>query len=138
MDIQIKTIPVTPNEAIASPEIATSTPAAEVTVVELIGEVNYNTAPAVEAAVFPLAQPNVLLLLNMTQVSYMSSAGLRMLLSLYRHVTAQDGKIVLVGLIEEIRDAMSVTGFLDFFTDCDRPEAAFSALGVVPVGQPAS
>ncbi len=138
MDIQITTIPVIPDQAIATPDGAPPMPAAEVTVVNLIGEVNYNTASAVEEAVFPLAQPNVLLLLNMTQVSYMSSAGLRMLLSLYRHVTSQDGQIVLVGLIEEIRDAMSVTGFLDFFIDCDSTKAAFSALNVVPVGQTAA
>jgi anti-sigma B factor antagonist len=105
------------------------------TIVELIGEVSYNTAPAVEAQVLPLAQPQAKLVLDMTQVSYMSSAGLRMLLALYRQVTANQGQIVLVGLIEEIQDAMSVTGFLDFFTSCDTLDAGLSALQTMSTTQ---
>lgn len=135
MDIQITTIPVIRSAAQTN---ASDTLEATVTLVELNGEVSYGTAAKVEAELLPLAQPDVLLVLNMVQVSYMSSAGLRMLLSLYRRVQAQNGKIVLVGLLEEIRDAMSVTGFLDFFLDCDTLESAFQTLQVQPASQPAT
>jgi anti-sigma B factor antagonist len=119
MDINIRTAPL-------------ASSGVEATIIELIGEVSYNTAPAVEAQVLPLAQPQARLILDMTQVSYMSSAGLRMLLSLYRQVTANEGQIVLVGLIEEIKDAMSITGFLDFFTSCDTLDAGLAALQTAP------
>jgi anti-sigma B factor antagonist len=112
--------------------LASAPSGVEATIVELIGEVSYNTAPTVEAQVLPLAQPQARLVLDMTQVPYMSSAGLRMLLSLYRQVTANEGQIVLVGLIEEIKDAMSITGFLDFFTSCDTLDAGLAALQTVP------
>ena len=46
----------------------------------------------------------------------MSSSGLRMLLVTYRMITGKSGKVILVGLSEDIRDTMSMTGFLDFFT----------------------
>ena len=48
-------------------------------------------------------------------MAYMSSAGLRMLLVIYRTIVGQGGKVVLVGLSEELQDTMALTGFLDFF-----------------------
>ncbi len=87
----------------------------EVTTVEIQGDIDANTAPKVTETVLPLVQPGSKILMNMSEVPYMSSAGLRSLLSLYRQTTAKDGKIVLVGLTEEILDTMSITGFLDFF-----------------------
>ena len=66
--------------------------------------------------------------LDLTEVPYMSSAGLRMLLSTYRTVTNTGGKVVLVGVVDEIKDTMSVTGFLKFFTLTDTLDSAVTAL----------
>jgi anti-sigma B factor antagonist len=66
--------------------------------------------------------------LDMSQVSYMSSAGLRMMLLLYLQAAGRDSKIALVGLSEEIEDTMSATGFLDYFTTRDTVEAGLEAL----------
>jgi anti-sigma B factor antagonist len=41
---------------------------------------------------------------------------LRLLLVLYRELTARKGKLVLLGVSEDIRTVMSHTGFLSFFT----------------------
>jgi anti-sigma B factor antagonist len=100
----------------------------EVSVAELAGEIDANTAPSIQEKILPLAQPGSRILLDMTQVPYMSSAGLRMLLSLYRQTTAKEGKLVLVGLTEDIQDTMSVTGFLDFFTTRETLESGLEAL----------
>ena len=99
----------------------------EVTTVEIQGDIDANTAPKVTETVLLLVQPGSKILMNMSEVPYMSSAGLRSLLSLYRQTTAKDGKIVLVGLTEEILDTMSITGFLDFFTTCDTVESGLAA-----------
>lgn len=101
---------------------------AEGTVVELEGDVDANTAPKIQEKVLPMAGPDSKILVDMTKVPYMSSAGLRMLLSLYRQTTAKEGKLVLVGLSEDLRDTMSVTGFLDFFVTCDTIDAGLAAL----------
>jgi len=85
----------------------------QVTVVDLAGDVDANTAPTVQEEGFTASPARSKILLDM--LSYMSSAGLRMLLSLYRQASAKDGQLVLVGLSEEIQDTMSVTGFLDFY-----------------------
>jgi anti-sigma B factor antagonist len=58
----------------------------------------------------------------------MSSAGLRALLSTYRQVTSQQVALVLVGLSEEIKDTMTATGFLNFFTVHDTVEIGLTAL----------
>ncbi|KYC37197.1 anti-sigma B factor antagonist [Scytonema hofmannii PCC 7110] len=95
----------------------------EVMLVELAGEVDANTAPIIQEKVLPLTLPGNKILIDLSKVPYMSSTGLRMLLSLYRRTNAQDGKLVLVGLSEEIQDIMSVTGFLDFFMTSETLES---------------
>ena len=100
----------------------------QVTVVEVVGDVDGTTAPAVQSQVLPLAQPGGKILLDMSNVAYMSSAGLRLLLTMYRQVFSQNGRIVLVGLADEIKDTMSVTGFLRFFTTCETVDEGLKAL----------
>jgi anti-sigma B factor antagonist len=100
-------------------------------VVELSGDIDGSSAPAAQATILPLAGPSSHILLDMTKVPYMSSAGLRMLLSTYRQVTGKNGRIVLVGLSEDIQDTMSVTGFLKFFTTRDTVDAGLATLAQV-------
>ncbi|MDJ0736287.1 MAG: anti-sigma factor antagonist [Nostocaceae cyanobacterium] len=100
----------------------------DVKVAALVGDVDAKTAPSVTEQVTPLVEPGSKIVLDMTGVPYMSSAGLRSLLSLYRQATAKEGKIVLVGLSEDIQDTMSVTGFLDFFQTSETLEEGLIAL----------
>ena len=101
----------------------------DVAVVELVGDLDADTAPTVQEKVLPLAERGSKILLDMTKVSYMSSAGIRMLLSLYRQIsTLQTGKIVIVGLSEELQDTMSGTGFLDFFSPSETLGSGIEAL----------
>lgn len=106
-----------------------TTMSGEVIVAMLEGEIDGKTAPLAQAQLFPLITDGCKLVLEMSGVSYMSSAGLRMLLSMRRQVPAT-GQLVLAGLSEQIYDVMSITGFLDFFVVCatlDEAIAAFSA-----------
>jgi anti-sigma B factor antagonist len=99
----------------------------QVTVVEIVGDIDGKTAPQVQEQVAPLVQPESKILLDMSQVGYMSSAGLRLLLSTYRQVSSNNASIVLAGVNEEIQDTMSATGFLRFFTIHDTVEAGLAA-----------
>jgi|RhiMetdeSRZDD1v2_1073273.scaffolds.fasta_scaffold410377_2 anti-sigma B factor antagonist len=101
---------------------------AQVTVVEIVGDIDSNTAPQAQEQVLPLAQQGTRILLDMSGVEYMSSAGLRMLLSMYRQISRQNGGIVLVGLNEEIKDTMAITGFLNFFITRDTVDEGLQAL----------
>jgi len=100
----------------------------DVNVVKLVGDLDGSTAPNVQAEVMLLAVPNVKMILDMSEVSFMSSAGLRMLLVLYRTIISKNGKVILVGLSEDIRDTMSMTGFLDFFTYLQTLDDGLTAL----------
>jgi anti-sigma B factor antagonist len=64
----------------------------------------------------------------MSKVSYMSSAGLRMMLLLYRQATGAQTKLAVVGLSDDLKDTMSATGFLDYFTTGETLEAGLAAL----------
>jgi anti-sigma B factor antagonist len=99
-----------------------------VTIVELEGAIDGNTAPVAQEQILPLVRGSCRLLVDMRNVEYMSSSGLRMMLLLYRQVAGVGGRIVLAGLSEEIRDTMSLTGFLDFFATADSVEAGLAAL----------
>ena len=106
----------------------TVTTADDVTTVALDGDLDGSSAPQTQQQIAPLAQPNARILVDMSKVPYMSSAGIRMLLATYRQVTGNGGKIVLVGLAEEVKDTMQVTGFLNFFTAVDTTEQGRAAL----------
>jgi anti-sigma B factor antagonist len=99
-----------------------------VTRVELEGSIDGKTAPQIReelSAALPHAQK---VILDMSRVDYLSSAGLRLLLSLYREITARKGTLVLVQVAPEIRTVMSHTGFLTFFTLVDSQQEALHAL----------
>jgi anti-sigma B factor antagonist len=108
-------------------EISSRT-ADDATVVILQGELDGKTAPAAQQQIVPLIPAQGRIVLDMHQVGYMSSAGLRMMLLLYRQALAKDTRIALAGLSEEIRDTMSATGFLDFFVVSDNVDEGLTLL----------
>ena len=100
----------------------------DATVVALSGELDGKTAPAAQQQIVPLIPDHGRIVLDMHQVGYMSSAGLRMMLLLYRQALAKGTKIALAGLSEDIRDTMSATGFLDFFVVSDTVDEGLALL----------
>ena len=100
-----------------------------ITVVKVAGEIDGSSAPSLQSKVQPLLQAEgVEMILDLGAVTYLSSAGLRMLLLLYREATAHNGRVALAGLAESIRDTMEITGFLKFFTVANNFEEALTAL----------
>ena len=88
----------------------------EVVVIEMVGDIDSTTAPAAQQKVMSEGiKPGSKAILEMSQVGFMSSAGLRMLLFIYRQMVAGGGNVGIVGLSEDIQDTMSLTGFLGFF-----------------------
>ena len=99
-----------------------------ITVIALTGELSAKTAPAAQQSILAQAQPLGKMILDMSGVSYMSSAGLRVLLVVYRTVSGKGGQAMLVGLSEDLRNTMAVTGFLDFFAHQDNLEAVVAEM----------
>jgi anti-sigma B factor antagonist len=99
-----------------------------VSFVTIHGEIDGKTAPVAQGKVLTAAKENPKILLDLSGVEYMSSAGLRMLLSLYRQLVSDKGKVVLVGVSEMIQDVMDHTGFLRFFCLVNTVEEGLAAL----------
>ena len=88
----------------------------DVAVIEVSGDIDSTSAPAAQQKIMSEGvKPGGKAILEMSKVGFMSSAGLRMLLFIYRQMVSGGGKVVIVGLSEDIRDTMSLTGFLGFF-----------------------
>ncbi|MDI3418498.1 STAS domain-containing protein [Streptomyces luteolus] len=92
------------------------------TVIVLDGEINSTTSGGLQAQLLPFIKAGSEVLVDLTGVSYVSSAGLRTLLIVHRHAQQLEAEITLSGLSEEVRFVMSATGFLDFFRIGDATE----------------
>jgi anti-sigma B factor antagonist len=99
----------------------------DVTLATLRGDLDGKTAPTAHEELVPLCNQGGKLVLEMGEVTYMSSAGLRLMLLLYRQMRAAQGELVLVGLSDDLKDTMAATGFLSYFTTAETLEAGLAA-----------
>ncbi len=86
-----------------------------VIVLQVAGEIDGSSAPVLQEQVLSVAEPGCRMLLDVSLVEFMSSAGLRVMLLLHRQITGGGGQIVLSGLSDSLRDTMDATGFLKHF-----------------------
>ena len=101
----------------------------QITIVEVLGDIDGNTAPEAQTAILSQAdEPGSKLILDMGGVAYMSSAGLRLLLVMYRKIVGNGGKVVVANIPPHIASTMEATGFLDLLMHTESVEAGISAL----------
>lgn len=79
------------------------------------GRIDTATAPEFEQGVKPYLDGVTELVLDFTGVNYVSSAGLRALLSLHK-IMMKQGSMKLVNVNEEVCDVFEVTGFDEILT----------------------
>jgi anti-sigma B factor antagonist len=75
--------------------------------------------------------------LDLSGVRYLSSAGLRLMLVVYRQAQCLGTRVAVVGLSDELRMVMQASGFLNFFLVAASPEEALRALRGAGYRQPA-
>jgi anti-anti-sigma factor len=97
-------------------------------VIVLSGRLDTATAPAFDAQLAPLlAQPRPHILLDLSAVTYISSAGLRSILQLVKHTAAHGGRLGLFAAPPNIMEVIEISGFpalLDVYDDRDAALAA--------------
>jgi len=96
--------------------------------VTLAGAIDGKTAPEVQERLRPVLEGSGNVVMDMSAVEYLSSAGLRLLLLIYRDFTARRRRLVLAGIAPEIRSVMEHTGFLGFFSVAADVEQAAQVL----------
>ena len=99
-----------------------------IVLVEPVGDIDGKTAPEFQDKVLGLVQPQARILLSLERVAFMSSAGLRSMLLIYREAKSKNAKVVLAEINKDIRNSMSATGFLSFFAVCDSVQDGIQAL----------
>ncbi len=99
------------------------------TVLSLHGELNAVTDPGARTQILQLLhEGKKFLVLDLAEVTFLASAGLRTLHVVATQADALDGHIVLARLSQRVRDILELTGFLRHFEVCPTVEEALAAL----------
>lgn len=95
-------------------------------VVKVKGRVDSSTAPEFAAALEKINSENRFkIVVDMTELDYMSSAGFRALLAAQRNCKRYTrGELVLVAVPDRIREALELAGFTELFKSFDDSVAA--------------
>jgi len=83
--------------------------------IALEGRLDTTTAPELENELKTAVEGVEYLVFDLKELAYISSAGLRVLLSAQKIMNKQ-GKMVITGANEEIMEIFDVTGFVDILT----------------------
>jgi anti-anti-sigma factor len=101
----------------------------DVCVLTLSGRFDSGAAPLFDAWFAEQDKPeNNRYLLDLAEVSYITSAGLRSLLKLLKLLEGRGGKLVLCCVAAPVQDLFKIAGFSGFLTICETREAALDAL----------
>ena len=88
---------------------------AEETVIELAGRLDTTTAPALDKTINNDIEDTQNLVLDFKSLEYISSAGLRVLLSAQKKMQKQ-GSMKVTNVCEDVMEVFEMTGFADILT----------------------
>jgi anti-sigma B factor antagonist len=103
-------------------------------VLSLSGDLDGRVAPEAQRELLEALPSGGRVLLDLSALGVVTSAGLRTMLQIYRRAQTVDTTVALVGLSDQLRSILTATGFLSFFTVDDSVEHCLTRLGE-PVGQ---
>ena len=84
----------------------------EETVLMISGRLDTNTASVLEKTIREDIRENATLVLDMKELEYISSAGLRVLLSAQKRMQ-RNGAMKLIHVCEIVKEVLELTGFVD-------------------------
>lgn len=94
-----------------------------------VGKIDTTTAGDFEAALKSVLDGGpTKLAIDFTGVSYISSAGLRVMLMAAKKMRPIGGKVVLYGMSDQIREVFQISGFAAMFTIAASADAAATEL----------
>ncbi len=100
-----------------------------ISILTLSGRMDATTTPEFESAARALlAQGKILMLIDMAELEYISSAGLRGILGLVKSIKAASGKLAFCSLQPMAAEVFRISGFNAMLTVRGTREEAFSSL----------
>lgn len=82
--------------------------------INLIGRLDTNTAPELENSLEADLDGINELYLNLKELDYISSAGLRIILKYHKHFKSNGGKFIILNPKDEVLEVFDMTGFSTF------------------------
>lgn len=83
----------------------------EKTIVAVKGRLDSNTSPELKEALLEPLENVEEVWIDFTELAYISSAGLRVLLDAHKTMEEKSGKLVVAGANEEVNEVFTITGF---------------------------
>ncbi len=87
----------------------------EKVILAINGRLDTQTAPELEKELDRLEETCKELIFDMSDLAYISSAGLRVILKAQKHMNTK-GDMKLIGVNESVMEVFEITGFLDILT----------------------
>jgi anti-anti-sigma factor len=89
-------------------------------VLNITGKIDTLTSPELQEAVMSeIANKPQKLVLDLSAVNYISSAGLRVLLIAQKSLKPTGGNVILVGANDSLKEIFNISGFTALFTFAD-------------------
>lgn len=82
-------------------------------VLQLEGRLDTMTSPQLEKALGEEMPDERELVLDLTPLQYISSAGLRVLLTAHKRMIGREGRLTVRGANESVREVFTITGFMN-------------------------
>ncbi len=82
-------------------------------VIELVGRLDMNTSESTGKDILAELTGIELLELDLSALDYISSAGLRIILSIQKYLQTQNGKLTLTHPKDDVMEVFEITGFTD-------------------------
>ncbi len=99
-----------------------------VNILEISGRLDASSSPELEKCLLSLLdQGEAKFLLDLTQMDYVSSSGLRVLLMTAKRSKAAGGTVVLCGLQDHVQEVFEISGFTAIFSIYPSSDQAFDS-----------
>lgn len=93
------------------------------------GRIDSNSASELEAVLPARVQEHAATIMDLSDVAYVSSAGLRVFLKGVKAAKANGHKLALTGLSSAVHEVFEISGFTAIFTIAADVDAGLAALG---------
>ena len=91
----------------------------ELVVLEITGRLDTTTSPNLDTVINELSEDTKELILDMGGLEYISSAGIRVVLSAYKKMMSNQGIMRITKANEMVRDVFEMTGLLEMIEKND-------------------
>lgn len=86
------------------------------TILQIIGRLDTTTSPALDQAVKPHIEMGATIIFDCAKLEYISSSGLRVVLSTHKQLASVGGCFAVRNLNREVRSVFDLTGFSRLLT----------------------